>query len=80
MSVMGNFLGQPFDAEGRSIYAEGTASQQPLPEALQKLILLRDHIQETIGFTFSARIKAEMGRTLMQLEAEIQRLLQTGTC
>jgi len=55
---------------------------QPLSdsrETLHKLESLRDHIQETIGFTFSARIKAEMSRTLTEVEADIQRL-QAESC
>ena len=48
-------------------------------DTLHKLESLRDHIQETIGFTFSARIKAEMSRTLTEVEADIQRL-QAESC
>ncbi len=48
-------------------------------DTLHKLESLRDHIQETIGFTFSARIKAEMSQTLAQVEADIRRL-QAGNC
>jgi len=83
MSATANLGNGPFNSMAEiGLHTELVMNQGDLAgsrDTLHKLESLRDHIQETIGFTFSARIKAEMSRTLAQVEADIQRL-QAGSC